>query len=226
MLLKGHPRGKAPSWKSFSPLFPFQKRVFLAFSPFRLQDFVLLSLPKPIIASSVTLIVKTIRHLTCHFGFKTLTQPKQMLDGKSRECSSCDKKVHVTSVAKESSADSVHQWFSPSGHLDRRKGCSLKRSIWQSAVVQTHKSGTLSDFTKLNLTSVSDSYHCLVVQVLLKCSTYNLQFEVAGILYGVLLDPSLPPWLSSLLKRADWSPRTAASQPGHGSTPRPPDPAG
>ena len=114
----------------------------------------------------------------------------------------------MTSVAKESCADSVHQWwFSPSGHLDRRKGCSLKRSIWQSAVVQTHKSGTLSDFTKLNLTSVSDSYHCLVVQVLLKCSTYNLQFEVAGILYGVLLDPSLPPWLSSLLKRADWSPQ-------------------
>ena len=54
MLLKGHPRGKAPSWKSFSPLFPFQKRVFLAFSPFRQQDFVVLSLPKPTIASSVT----------------------------------------------------------------------------------------------------------------------------------------------------------------------------
>ena len=89
--------------------------------------------------------------------------------------------------------------------MDRRKCCFLKRSIWQSAVVQTHKSGTLSDFTKLNLTSVS--HCCLEVQVLLYCSTYNLQFEVAGILYGVLLDPSLPPWLSSLLKRADWSPQ-------------------
>lgn len=123
MLLKRNPRGKAPSWKSFSPLYSCQKRVFLAFSPFWQQDFVLLSLPKPIIASSVILIVKTIRHLTCHLWFKTLTQHKQILDGKSRECSSCDKKAHVTSVdAKESSADSVHQWwFSTSRHLDREK---------------------------------------------------------------------------------------------------------
>ena len=87
--------------------------------------------------------------------------------------------------------------------LGSRKGCLLKRSIWQSAVVQTHKSGTLSDFTKLNLTSVS--HCCLAVQVLLHCSTYNLQFEVAGILYDVLLEYSpssfalLPPQKSRLV---------------------------
>ena len=96
---------------------------------------------------------------------------------------------------------SINDYFNLTA-LGSRKGCFLKRSIWQSAVVQTHKSGTLSDFTKLNLTSVS--HCCFEVQVLLHCSTYNFNLRLS-ISYGVLLDSSpsslalLPPQKSRLV---------------------------
>ena len=117
---------------------------------------------------------------------------------------------------------SINDYFNLTA-LGSRKGCFLKRSIWQSAVVQTHKSGTLSDFTKLNLTSVS--HCCLDDQVLVHCSTYNLQFEVAGILCDVLLDSSpsslalLPPQKSRLVSSKEPTGLLEQQPRNHGTAP-------
>ena len=116
---------------------------------------------------------------------------------------------------------SINDDFQPHGTWIEKR--LLKRSIWQSAVVQTHKSGTLSDFTKLNLTSVS--HCCLEVQVVLHYSAFNLQFEVAGILCDVLLDSSpsslalLPPQKSRLVSSKEPTGLLEQQPRNHGTAP-------
>ena len=66
---------------------------------------------------------------------------------------------------------------------------------------------------------------CIKVQVLLHCSTYNLQFEVAGILCDVLLDSSpsslalLPPKKSRLVSSKEPTGLLEQQPRNHGTAP-------